>query len=91
MSVLLAGCLLLSLIPSMALAADTGHPFKDVASDAWCNEAVEFVYERGLMAGTSGTTFAPDATTTRGQSSQSSGDRMEVLTCQIEALLIGCF
>ena len=66
-SVLLAGCLLLSLIPSMALAADTGHPFKDVASDAWCNEAVEFVYERGLMAGTSGTTFAPDATTTRGQ------------------------
>ncbi len=51
---------------------DTGSdeklfPFIDVALDAWYAESVQYVYENGLMAGTSATTFAPNSTTTRGQ------------------------
>ena len=45
----------------------TQHPFTDVASDAWYADSVQYVYENGLMAGTSDTTFAPGSTTTRGQ------------------------
>ena len=40
-------------------------PFTDVPANAWYAEAVRYVYEHGLMAGTSATTFAPDATTSR--------------------------
>ena len=41
-------------------------PFADVASGAWYADAVEYVYENGLMSGTSASTFQPDVTTTRG-------------------------
>lgn len=34
--------------------------------DAWYAEAVQYVYENGMMSGTSETTFSPDLTTTRG-------------------------
>ena len=40
--------------------------FADVASDAWYADAVQYVYENGLMSGTSETTFSPNLTTTRG-------------------------
>ena len=40
-------------------------PFTDVADNAWYAEAVRYVYEHGLMAGTSATAFSPDATTSR--------------------------
>ena len=40
-------------------------PFTDIADNAWYADAVRYVYEHGLMAGTSATTFAPDATTSR--------------------------
>ena len=40
-------------------------PFTDVAENAWYAEAVRYVYEHGLMTGTSATTFAPNATTSR--------------------------
>lgn len=40
--------------------------FADVAADAWYAEAVQYVYENGMMSGTSETTFSPDLTTTRG-------------------------
>lgn len=40
-------------------------PFTDVAENAWYAEAVRYVYEHGLMAGTSSTAFSPDATTSR--------------------------
>lgn len=40
--------------------------FTDVAADAWYADAVQYVYENGLMSGTSETTFSPDLTTTRG-------------------------
>lgn len=42
------------------------NPFADVAKDAWYYDAVKYVNENGLMAGTSATTFEPDLTTTRG-------------------------
>ena len=40
-------------------------PFTDVPEDAWYGEAVRYVYEHGLMAGTGTTTFSPDMTTSR--------------------------
>ena len=39
--------------------------FTDVADDFWGKEAIDAVVEQGLMTGTSETTFAPNATTTR--------------------------
>ena len=39
--------------------------FTDVPSDVWYAGAVQYCRENGLMAGTSDTTFAPDATLTR--------------------------
>ena len=42
-------------------------PFADVPEDAWYAGAVRYVYENGLMAGTSGDAFNPDGTTTRSQ------------------------
>lgn len=40
-------------------------PFTDVPEGVWYEDAAAYVYEHGLMAGTSATTFAPDATTSR--------------------------
>lgn len=39
--------------------------FSDVPADAWYAEAIQYVYENGLMTGTSDTTFSPDLTTSR--------------------------
>ena len=39
-------------------------PFTDI-SGHWAADAIAFVYERGLMTGTTATTFAPDATLNR--------------------------
>lgn len=39
--------------------------FADVADDAWYADAVRYVYEKGMMNGTSSTTFSPNETTTR--------------------------
>ena len=41
-------------------------PFTDVAAGAWYEEAVRYVYEKGLMSGTSSTSFRPEDATTRG-------------------------
>lgn len=42
------------------------NPFIDVPDNAWYYDGVKYVNERGLMAGTSANTFAPERTTTRG-------------------------
>ena len=42
-------------------------PFADVPEGYWAYGAIQYVYGEGLMAGTSGTTFAPENVTTRGQ------------------------
>lgn len=44
-----------------------GLPFTDVPEGAWYEDAARYVYENGLMTGTSGSTFSPNATTTRSQ------------------------
>ena len=45
--------------------ADTGLPFTDVAASAWYYDAVQYVYEQGMMNGTSASTFSPLMTTDR--------------------------
>ena len=42
-------------------------PFIDVPEGHWAYDAVRYVYEHGLMAGTSSTAFAPEDVTSRGQ------------------------
>ncbi|HIY21247.1 MAG TPA: S-layer homology domain-containing protein [Candidatus Flavonifractor merdigallinarum] len=42
------------------------YPFTDVPPGVWYEEAVHYVYDQGLMAGTSEDTFAPELTTSRG-------------------------
>lgn len=43
----------------------TALPFTDVPASAWYYDAVRFVYERGMMAGTGNNQFSPNVTTTR--------------------------
>jgi len=59
----LSVCLLLSMIP-VALASPL--PFGDVSMGDWFFEEVAYVYNAGLMSGTSETVFSPSGTTTRG-------------------------
>ena len=40
--------------------------FSDVSQNAWYASAVDFVYSRGLFAGTSTTTFSPNDLMSRG-------------------------
>lgn len=40
--------------------------FEDLVPGAWYEDAVQYAYDNGLLTGTSATTFAPDAVTTRG-------------------------
>lgn len=40
-------------------------PFADMSQDAWYTDAVRYVYEKGLMTGTSATAFSPNMTTSR--------------------------
>lgn len=66
LSVLLALCLVLALLPGMALAA-APLPFNDVSSTDPYYEAVRYVYEHGIMNGTGdGTAFSPAVSTGRG-------------------------
>ena len=60
----MAAALVIAAIPT-ALAA--GGVFSDVPDGAWYADAVEYVYDNGLMSGTSVTTFNPGGTTSRGQ------------------------
>ncbi len=50
---------------SFVLIEDETSDFSDVPADAWYAESVRYVYENGLMTGTSDTTFSPDLTTSR--------------------------
>lgn len=64
-AVALALCMIIGILPMSALAIDSNMPFSDVPSSAWYYDAVAYVYENGLMAGTSGTTFSPNSALTR--------------------------
>ena len=41
------------------------HPFTDVSDYDWFSDGVQYVYDNGLMNGTSDTTFSPDSKFTR--------------------------
>ena len=45
-------------------------PFVDVPANAWYAAPIKNVYEKGIMAGTSATTFEPNSTVTRGMIAQ---------------------
>lgn len=47
-----------------------GMPFTDVKVGSWYYDAVTFVYENGLMQGTSATRFSPDSSLTRAMLAQ---------------------
>lgn len=64
--VLLVLSLLLSSVPGMVLAADSGVPFTDVKETDWFYPAVAYVYDNGMMGGTGNNRFSPEAITTRG-------------------------
>lgn len=57
-----AALLLAAMLCTTAYAA----PFADVTAQDWYSEQVDYVYEHGLMGGTSDTTFAPNVTLSRG-------------------------
>ena len=58
----MAAALVIAVIPT-ALAA--GGIFSDVPNGAWYADAVDYVYEHGIMNGTSATTFSPNTPMTR--------------------------
>ena len=66
-SLLTALALAVGLLPSAARAAENAPSFADVPAAAWYADAVQYVYENGLMTGVSESAFAPDGTATRGQ------------------------
>ena len=45
-------------------------PFSDVASDDWFCEAVQYVFDNGMMNGVGNDSFAPDSNLTRGMIAQ---------------------
>lgn len=51
---------------SHAAEESANLPFTDVSADDWFIDVVRYVYEQGLMTGTSDTEFSPNLTTTRG-------------------------
>ena len=61
LSVVLVLCIFLS----MQLTAFAAHPFVDVSRNDWYGEAVDYVYNNGLMSGVSSVVFSPDANMSR--------------------------
>ena len=52
--------------PALPNQPDLPLPFLDVPAGYWCYDEVRYIYQAGLMNGTSATAFSPSATTTRG-------------------------
>lgn len=80
LSLLLAMCTVLSLTMTACAAQEGAEseaaaptasalsqelPFTDVPADAWYADEVQYCYEHGIFAGTSGDTFSPDDVLTR--------------------------
>lgn len=66
LSLVLIASLLLGLLPVQAKASADNIGFADVNRWDWYYEAVRYVHEKGLMNGTSATTFSPGGQMTRG-------------------------
>jgi len=48
-------------------ASEAAHPFDDVPDGVWYSDSVRWVYEKGVVNGTSNTEFSPNASITREQ------------------------
>ena len=57
--------LVLCLFLTMQLTAFAAHPFVDVSKNDWYGDAVDYVYNNGLMSGVSSVVFSPDANMSR--------------------------
>ncbi|MBQ6677406.1 MAG: S-layer homology domain-containing protein, partial [Clostridia bacterium] len=64
--VAMTASLLVTAIPAVTANGDV-LPFVDVPANEWYVDSVRFVWERGIMNGTSATTFGPEESMTRGQ------------------------
>ena len=53
--------------PAEDTTAQTGGTFTDVASGVWYADTIQKAYSSGIVKGVTDTTFAPNGTTTRGQ------------------------
>lgn len=65
-SLVLAFCIVLGIVPSTVSAANPENQFEDVKETDWYYDGVKYVYENELMYGTGKTTFSPNDETTRG-------------------------
>ena len=65
-STILAVCLVIAMMSVGVFAEESTLPFEDVQSGKWYYEGVSYVYNNGLMVGTTEKTFSPNETTTRG-------------------------
>ena len=63
---LIAGFMLLFLIPSINVCAGSVANFSDVKTDDWYYNAVYYATTNGLFSGTSDTAFSPNISMTRG-------------------------
>ena len=63
LAMILTLLMVLSILPTVF--AENTTPFTDVEPDRWYTDAVNYVYEKGLMNGTSPTTFSPNLTANR--------------------------
>lgn len=66
LSMLLTLCMVLGLLPGTALASNSNKSFLDVSKSAWYYDAVQYVFEKGMMSGTGEESFSPEGATTRG-------------------------
>ena len=66
LALVMALCLSVGLIPCTSFAAEGHHPFVDVPDGEWYSNAIQYVYEKGMMNGTTPDSFSPNALLTRG-------------------------
>lgn len=66
LSLVLALVMVLGMFPATVFAANEAGRFADVPAGAWYYDAVQCVYDNGLMVGVNDNHFAPGGLTTRG-------------------------
>lgn len=66
LAIFLVLTMVLTILPISALAANQAS-FRDVASDAWYYNAVNYAFTQGIMSGVGGNDFSPETNLTRAQ------------------------
>lgn len=62
---ILSAALFAVMFLSLSLTAFAAHSFCDVDKNSWYGDAVDYVYNKGLMSGVSAEVFSPDANMSR--------------------------